>query len=102
MYQYDNSKYPHVILSSVESRKTFSILHSKIRVFLFRCDYGFLELSCTFTEIYYTDKIKITYIVIRLSVPLSQTGKYAVRTEDLQRARKLPCAQRPMKHAEFE
>ena len=32
----------------------------------------------------------------------SQTGKYVVCAEDLQRARKLPCAQRLMKRAEFE
>ena len=32
----------------------------------------------------------------------SQSGKYVVRAEDLQRARKLLCAQRPMKHTEFE
>ena len=31
-----------------------------------------------------------------------QTGKYIVRAEDIQRARKLSCAQRPMKRAEFE
>ena len=102
MFQYENSKYSHVILSSVECRKTFSIVHSKIRVFLLKFDYGFLELSCTFSEMYYTDKIKITYIVIHLSAHLSQTGKYLVRAEDFQRPRKLPCVQRPMSHAEFE
>ena len=32
----------------------------------------------------------------------TQTGKYVVRAEDLPRARKLSCAQRPMKRAEFE
>ena len=31
-----------------------------------------------------------------------QTGKYVVRAEDLQCARKLPYAQRPVKHAEIE
>ena len=31
-----------------------------------------------------------------------QTGKYVVRAEDLQRARKQTCAQRPIKRAEFE
>ena len=31
-----------------------------------------------------------------------QTGKYVGRTEDLPRASKLPCAQRPIKRAEFE
>ena len=31
-----------------------------------------------------------------------QTGKCVVLAEDLQRARKLACAQRPMKRAEFE
>ena len=33
---------------------------------------------------------------------IAQTGKYVVHAEDLQRARELPCAQRPMKRAEFE
>ena len=32
----------------------------------------------------------------------SQTGKYVVRAEDLPRASKLPCAQRPLTRAEFE
>ena len=36
------------------------------------------------------------------SGPKSQTGKYVVRAEDLPRASELPCAQRPMKRAEFE
>ena len=31
----------------------------------------------------------------------SQTGKYVVRAEDLQRANNLPCAQRPIKRAKF-
>ena len=33
---------------------------------------------------------------------LTQTGEYVVRAEDLPRASKLPCAQRPIKRAEFE
>ena len=32
----------------------------------------------------------------------TQTGKYVVRAEGLQRAKKLPCAQRPIKLAKFE
>ena len=35
-------------------------------------------------------------------VPTIPDGKYLVRAEDLQRARKLLCAQRPMKRAKFE
>ena len=31
-----------------------------------------------------------------------QTGVYVVRAEDLPHASKLPCAQRPIKRAEFE
>ena len=31
-----------------------------------------------------------------------QTGKYVVRSEDLPRASKLSCAQRPIKRIEFE
>ena len=33
---------------------------------------------------------------------VGQTGKYAVRAEDLPRASKLSCAQQPTKSAEFE
>ena len=33
---------------------------------------------------------------------INQTGKYVVRAEDLPRASKLPCPQRPIMRAEFE
>ena len=33
---------------------------------------------------------------------LAQTGNYVVHAEDLPRASKLSCAQRPIKRAEFE
>ena len=39
--------------------------------------------------------------VIRPS-PFNQTGKYVVRADDVPRGSKQPCAQRPIKRAEFE
>ena len=38
----------------------------------------------------------------KISLNCGQTGKHVVRADDLPRASKLPCAQRPMTRAEFE
>ena len=40
--------------------------------------------------------------MILLVIVLIQTGKYVVHAEDLPRASKLPCSQRPIKRVEFE
>ena len=60
-----------------------------------------------------TTKVKISVakdknraVCARLKKPVdwlqTQTGTYLVHAEDIQRARELSCAQRPMKRAEFE
>ena len=58
-------------------------------------------------------QVRLQYILMDLKLgkfiqehwyatPHIQAGKYVVRAENLHRARKLPCTQRPIKQAEFE
>ena len=47
-------------------------------------------------------KIREVSFSLRPRNDLGQTGKYAVRAEDLPRVNNLPCTQRPIKRAKFE
>ena len=59
----------------------------------------------TFLKSALLNQIRLTFLIgaaKTLSKILYQTGKYVVRAPDLPRASKVPCAQRPIKRAEFE
>ena len=63
-----------------------------------------LEPASKYSDLIGTISRSIAYIsVIIFQIELRfQTGKYVVCAEDLPRANKLPCAQRPIKRAKFE